>query len=353
VNRSYIIALSFVAILLVWMISGIFYSEPTEQTKNEAEPEAFAVKVAKRTASPTPFFINVQGQSVANREISLKAQIEGEVTALPVIEGSFVQTGQTIAQLDLQDFQAQLDEQNALLAARELEYERLKTLSKKQYQAQSALEQAYASVQSSKAAIARIELALSHTDIKAPFSGHLQSINIELGDFVKSGDVIASLIDTNILIVEAQVAQQQINQLTLGMNAEIELASGERIEGKVRYIAPRADQQTRTFKVEVAVENSQQTLRAGVSATVKLLASELDTHFLTPALFVLGQNGEIGVRTISTQNIVEFHPVEIVQSNSQGAHVTGLPKSVDLIVSGQGFVKAGVKVKPVYEERVN
>jgi multidrug efflux system membrane fusion protein len=121
----------------------------------------------------------------------------------------------------------------------------------------------------------------------------------------------------------------------------------------VRYIAPRADQQTRTFKVEVAVENSKQILRAGVSATVKLLASELDTHFLTPALFVLGQNGEIGIRAISTQNIVEFHPVEIVQSNSRGAYVTGLPKTVDLIVSGQGFVKAGVKVKPVYDERVN
>lgn len=349
-NRSYIIAFTCVFVLFVWMLSGVFGDSSTASSAEEVSNELFAVKVENRRAQLTPFFIHVQGQSVANREISLKAQIEGEVTELPIKEGTFVSKDQTIARLDLQDFQAQLDEQNALLAARELEYERLNKLSKQQYQAQSALEQAYASVQSSKASIARIKLAISHTQVNAPFSGFIQSINLELGDFVKSGDTIASLIDTQTLIIEAQVAQQQVNDLMLGMDAQIELASGENVVGKVRYIAPKADPQTRTFKVEVAVNNREQALRAGVSATVKLLASQKTTHYLTPSLFVLGENGEIGVRAVSEQDIVEFYPVDIVQSDSKGAYVVGLPEDLRLIVSGQGFVKAGVKVKAILSD---
>lgn len=350
-NRSYTIAFAFIVILVIWMASGLIDSSQTDSAKNESQAKEalFSVKVENREAQLTPFYINVQGQSVANREIDLKAQIDGEVTKLLVEEGAFVKEQQLIAQLDLQDFQAQLEEQNALLAARQLEYERLKKLSRQQYQAQSALEQAFANVQASKAAIARIELAISHTQITAPFSGYLQAINVELGDFLKSGNTVASIIDTQILVVEAQVAQQQINKLTLGMTADIELASGDRAKGTVRYIAPQADKQTRTFRVEIAVNNNAQQLRAGVSATVKLLASKINTHYLTPALFVLGQNGEIGVRALSKDNTVEFYPVEILQSDSKGAHVTGLPDSIALIVSGQGFVKAGVKVNPVFD----
>jgi multidrug efflux system membrane fusion protein len=124
----------------------------------------------------------------------------------------------------------------------------------------------------------------------------------------------------------------------------VTLSTGESVEGRLTYIAPRANEQTRTFDVEIEIDNSDASLRSGMSAKAKISTGEVDAHFLSPALFSLSSDGDVGVKVVDETDKVRFYPVTILQSNTQGAWVDGLPEQVRVITRGQGFVDEGNQV---------
>ena len=75
---------------------------------------------------------------------------------------------------------------------------------------------------------------------------------------------------------------------------------------------------------------------------------EVYVHRISPALFTLNDAGDLGVRTIDDDNVVEFFKVGIIEDTNEGAWVTGLPDTVKLITVGQEFVLTGETVDPVY-----
>jgi multidrug efflux system membrane fusion protein len=131
------------------------------------------------------------------------------------------------------------------------------------------------------------------------------------------------------------------------MAAQVNFANGLSRQGRIRYISPRANSSTRTFDVEIEIDNANGSLRSGISAQAQIPTKKVKAYYLSPALFSLSDSGEIGVKTVNEQDIVEFYPIELVQSDSNGTWVTGLPDSAKVIITGQGFVKAGNKVKPI------
>jgi multidrug efflux system membrane fusion protein len=112
-------------------------------------------------------------------------------------------------------------------------------------------------------------------------------------------------------------------------------------------VAPVADPSTRTFKVELAVPNPDNTIRAGLTSDIHLYADVVQVHTLSAGLLSLADDGTIGVKIVDNTDAVRFYPVEIAGSSPEGTHVTGLPNSIRLITVGQGFVTAGQKVNPV------
>ena len=88
-------------------------------------------------------------------------------------------------------------------------------------------------------------------------------------------------------------------------------------------------------------------VRAGLTAELQLSGPTLSAHDLSPALLTLADDGVVGVKTVNSNNRVEFYPVEIVGSSANGVLVTGLPDLVTVITVGQGFVNVGQQVEPV------
>jgi multidrug efflux system membrane fusion protein len=71
---------------------------------------------------------------------------------------------------------------------------------------------------------------------------------------------------------------------------------------------------------------------------------------LPQSALTLNNEGQLGVRTVGTGNVVDFVPVRILRDTSEGVWVDGLSESVDVIVVGQEFVTRGVTVAPTYRE---
>jgi len=113
----------------------------------------------------------------------------------------------------------------------------------------------------------------------------------------------------------------------------------------VRYVSPVADEATRTFAVELEIDNSDGSLPAGVTAEMALKGGEVLAFQMSPANLSLNADGDIGVMIVDATSRAKFVPVQIEKSTSAGVWVSGLSESANVITVGQGFVRTGQSVE--------
>ncbi|MFT5542221.1 MAG: multidrug efflux system membrane fusion protein [Glaciecola sp.] len=357
-KKPYIIALVFIVLLCTWMLSGLFV-ERDEQSNNDLlkndqlngqSDELFSVEVARLTAQNKSILVTAQGQAEPNRVLTIRSQTKGTVVSVKAQEGQAIATNDLIISIDIEDRMLKLEQQQASLRLNQKIYEGVKRLQDKKFQSEGELESAFANLKTSETNVANIQRDIKNTKIVSPLSGILEKRLVEEGDFVEINTPIATVVENHPLIVLVAIAQQDIANVEKDMTAQINFANGAFREGKVRYISPRANSSTRTFNVEIEIDNANGSLRSGLSAQAKIPTKKVYAHYLSPALFSLSDSGDIGVKTVNDQDLVEFYPVELVQSDTNGAWVTGLPNTANVIITGQGFVKAGNKVKSVTKQ---
>lgn len=352
-SRSILLAVALTLAVVGWMASGSLLDDDSPAapsaaaTQSARSEQTRAVSVRDSEARPVTRRIVISARSEPNRTVEIAAETEGRVVSIDAERGARVTGGQRIVGLDMRDRAARVDEAEALVAQRELEYAAAERLRARDHMTEAQLAQADAQLATAAAALERIELDIAHTSIEAPFDGVLSERNVEVGDYVGIGDPIGTLVDTDPLIIVGDVSETEIYELGVGSRGEAELLSGKTVTGSVRYVAPVAADSTRTFRVELAIPNPESALRAGMSAEIRLPAGDIVAHQMTPALLTLDDEGNIGVKTVDSLDTVRFFPVEIVRSGNDGIWVTGLPDRVRVITVGQGFVSAGQVVKPV------
>ena len=101
----------------------------------------------------------------------------------------------------------------------------------------------------------------------------------------------------------------------------------------------------------MTVENKTgKNILSGVSATINIPVTHDSAHMISSSSLEIDENGKFGVKTINENNEVSFQNVEILKSGTEGVWVNGLSEKADIIIRGQGFVKVGDVVKPVFAE---
>jgi len=175
---------------------------------------------------------------------------------------------------------------------------------------------------------------------------------VEIGDYVKTADPIATFVDERKLIVSANVSEFDAHHVVKGNRGSARLATGQLVEGTIRYVAPIADEATRTFTVELEVDNTAGDYRGGMTAELMIPAETIFAHKVSPSLLTLDDEGNLGIKTVNEFGEVEFHPADIAMSSSEGVWIAGLPHSVSIITVGQGFVNEGALVNSVPEVEI-
>ena len=154
------------------------------------------------------------------------------------------------------------------------------------------------------------------------------------------------IVDITPLTVAIQVPQQSLTRLAVGQPASVRFITGEEREGVVTFVGTSAASETRTFLAEIEVANDDGMIPAGISAEVIIPTGEVTAHFLAPSIVSLDAEGTLGVKTVASDNTVEFYPIQIVKAQIDGIWVTGLPGTVDVITVGQGYVNEDETVTP-------
>jgi membrane fusion protein, multidrug efflux system len=349
-SRPKIIAAALAVLVALWLLSGILGKESDQAATQAAAPTAagtMSVQFQSQVAQPVTRNLSVYGRTTPVRQVELKAETSGRVSELGVRRGALARSGDLLLKLDLRDRQARLDQARAGLNQQKAAYEGQLELKPKGYVSDTQLAETLAKLETARAELTRAELDLEYMHIRAPFDGMVQERNVEIGDYVRAGDPVATFVDNTHLIVTGSIAEQDAGFVRVGTVATAHLVTGEVVSGKIRYIAPVADEATRTFTVELELPNPAGKLPAGVTTEMRIPAGVVLAYLVSPSLLTLDAEGELGLKTVDAAGKVVFNRISIAQSGSNGIWVTGLPDQADIIVVGQGYVSAGQAVKAI------
>jgi len=354
--KSWLVSAAITSAIALWLISGTIKGDTSIQDVTQVESQQGDirpnVRVRHQTAEEVTRTIAVNGRTAPARIVELNAETDGRVVAVGQQRGDRLNHGDVIVRLDERDRSARLAQASATVKQRELEFAAREKLLGNSYVSEAQLQEAAALLEAAKAELTRSELDIDYMVIQAPFDGALQERHVEVGDFVKLGDPIASFVDDRTLIVSASISEYDAHYISKGQEGSATLATGEIVTGVVRYMAPVADEATRTFAVELAIDNAAGAYRAGMTAKLMIPGETVSAQRVSPSLLTLDDGGNLGVKTLSDAGIVEFHRADIVMSSSDGIWIAGLPHSTTLITVGQGFVNEGALVDAIPEDDI-
>lgn len=341
-NKSVMLALGLFVLLIIWMLTGINQEDALIETQqSETDQALMSVVVTESNAKLVAKTITVQGEIEANRIISLKTEVEGKVIALPVVLGSRVEAGTLLIKLSLSTLLADRAQAVANLKYQQQELAATKNLFAKKLESESSLSLAQANVEAAKATLEKINYDIDNTNIKAPFSGVFDRRFVEIGDYVDRGHEILSLVDDLKLKMTAMVPQQQVESLSLGQQVTATLNNGEQLTGALSFISTTADATTRSYRVEVVIDNKTQRHLVGMTASLSIPVKKVSGHAVNASTLSLNNKGQLQVKGVDDENKVVVYFVEIIRTDANKIWVSGLPESVSLIILGQDFVVAG------------
>ena len=268
--------------LVVWMISGVFVNEDSNR---ESKPKTLSSVVIEQSL---PDVINpkiyLNTYAISEKRVQVRAKTSGEVVATGAKQGEWVQKDALLCKLGI--------------------------------------------------------IELNRTEVKAPFDGYIEDI-VKPGNLLERGQLCATIIELDPITFIAEVPENSIKEVREGQNVNISLVTGDNIQGKLTFVSKSASVATRTFRVEAEIANSSGIVRDGISGTMVIDTDPVLAHKISPSILLLADNGELGVKTVNSENIVEFFPVQIIQDTEEGIWVAGLPDFSNIIVLGQGFVETG------------
>ena len=161
------------------------------------------------------------------------------------------------------------------------------------------------------------------------------------------GGTCVTLVDHDPMYFTGQLSERSVNDVKEGMEALVDLVTGSRAVGKVSYIAPSADPQTRTFQVEIELDDPGHAIRDGITASANIQLPPKLSFRVSPSWLTLADSGEVGMKVVDENDVVAFVPVKILAQTKDGFWVEGPTPGLRVITLGQEYVISGEKVEPV------
>jgi multidrug efflux system membrane fusion protein len=343
------VAIGLVVLLAGWLATSSFHKQPetVDQTpvarSNEVKP---AVRILTQYSTPIAKEIVFQGMTEASRSLIIKAEVAGRVIEVNAKKGSQINYLDSIANLHQRDLLAQEKKAKALIKQYELEYQGAQRLINQGHAAQTRLAEALAELEGARADFKRANFVLEAIRIRAPFAALLEDVYVEVGELVLEGQDIAKLVDYSPYLIVGNLSEMEVKNVSIGQKGIAKLITGEEVHGVIRYVASTADEATRTFRIEMEIENQDpvKPISGGVTAQLFLELDKQEAHYISPALLNLNHKGKLGVKVLDTDDRVAFLPIDVSRADARGMWVTGLPHKVKLITVGQGFVEPGALV---------
>ena len=271
--------------ILLWMISGLFKNESIDEKIKTSD--LFSVQTSISYAEEYQPLIKLKATSYSETKVDVKAKTSGEVVKIGSIQGKLIKKDEVLCSLGV--------------------------------------------------------VELNRTEVKAPFSGYIERI-IKPGNFLERGQVCATIIKLDPITFFAGVPEYDINKVRVNQKINLELVTGDKIEGNLTFVSKSASPDTRTFRVGSMIKNPNGFIKDGLTANMSIEIDKVKAHKISPSILLLNDEGKLGIRIIKQDKFAQFIEIIILEDSEEGLWVTGIPEKVEIIIQGQGFVEDGQEV---------
>jgi membrane fusion protein (multidrug efflux system) len=357
---------------LIMLMAGC--AEQTEQAGGDKGP--VAVTAVTVTPNDVPVTFEFVGKTESSRRVEIRSRVEGFLEKRLYKEGSLVNEGQVLFQMDRKPFEAQLEADRAALAQQQARLvtatanlKRIRPLAKENAVAQKELDDAEgmyrtaaAGVEEAKARVVQSELNLGYTTIKSPVTGLSSFATEREGAYIGlgSGGLLTYVAQLDPMWVEFSVSENQQlrfrEQRRLGLlrqpegdfEVEVVLADGTVYPhtGQITFADASFSEETGTFLIRAEIANPDQTLRPGQFVRARLKGAVRPNGILVPQRAV--QQGAKGsfVWVVNEEGRAELRPIKVSDWYGDEWFVDqGLQGGETVVIDGALKLQAGVPVK--------
>lgn len=357
-------ALIVLAAAAAWIATGEFAAVGSHEAhadtsaKPAQTPIALDDAAVQQPAAPTlrtvsglvPTFadhartINLSGATQPDKRAVLAARAEGVVNSLALTKGAMIAADALAMTLEGPETLARAKISQINLEQRERELKVAEDLFARGNKPEIQVISARSDRDAAEAELTLARAAVDRLELKAPFAGLVDTVEVEMGEWVQSGAPVATILSLDPIIVRAEVSELDIGHVAPGSKASVSLVNGTKLTGEVRFVAREASAETRTFPVEIAFPNPDAAIPAGMTAQVELYAAAVPTVTVPRSVITLNDAGQLGLRVVGADNLAQFIAVQIVDDTEAGLIVAGVPADVRIIVAGQDLVRDGEQV---------
>ena len=289
--------------------------------------------VTKGVVNPLEEFI---GTLEFSKSSALASQSNGAVVKVNFEAGDIVQKGDVIALIDSRILDTQITSAKVTSADAKKNFERYKRLKDTTSVSQKVYDDSYLKYITSKATFQSLQTQKEQKSIKAPFDGVIVEKNIEVGEWLNSGKVVAKIVNTNSLNLIFNLPTSYIYKLSQKANYDISLGN-IKVSSKLYATIAKGDKLTRTFpvKFKAMAKGNNQFLYDGMEAKIKLPRAKEVESLIVPRDAVIKRFGQ-DVIFADVDGKAVMMPVQIIGYNKENAAIAtkGLVEGMKVVVKG-------------------
>lgn len=363
-------------------------------TDKAAVPSPTEVVVADARQDYFPIYGEYVATTHASLDVEVRARVDGFLQERTFTEGGRVKEGDLLYRIDNRPYvarvsrlKAQLESASAALAKAKRDVVRLKPLYEQDAasqldldNAESARDQAAASVSAAKAELTEAELELEYTEVRAPISGLIGESRVDIGALVGSGgeSLLTTVKQADPMYIEFHMsaldylnarrskdswsARQEADQSGKSVEGYVRITlpddSEYRYWGDISFTAPQVNSQTGTFNVRAVVPNPDRELLPGQYTRATLELDAIPNAVVIEEKTVQIEQGGSYVMVAMPDNTAERRFVVLGHRYKGTATVTsGLEAGERVIVEGMHKVQHGQAISPLtvdeYQSRLD
>ena len=342
-------------LLITLMISSTFLMVMCKsENKDIPKKKIIPIKVIEIVKSKNPLPIHTSGKVSSEEEIKLSFKIGGIIKSIYVREGDFVNKGTLLAELDLSEIKAQVEQAKVGYDKALRDYNRVKNLYKDSVVTLETVQNAESGLNVAKSNLEIADFNLKHSQITAPGDGRILSQLAEENELIAGGQPVFFFGSSGKnWIIKAGVTDRDIIEVSISDSAKISVDAfpGIIFKGVVAEIGQAANPYNGTYEVEINVSNNKGKLKSGFIADVKIFPSINFEHFMIPVESLIEPAGNRGYVFIynKASNSITKRSVNInTVTDNMVSILDGINEGEYVVAEGADYLSPESEVK-IYE----
>jgi membrane fusion protein (multidrug efflux system) len=285
VTRRLIFLLLGLAVLFGALFGTRYYQVQRMAAEASVPPPPTTVSAARARTETWQPYVYAVGSLVATQGIDVSNEIAGHVKAIHFESGQRVERGDLLLELDDSVDQAELAGFIAERRLAQLEFRRIAKLYRKGSISRSEYDQAQAKLQNTQAQVASQRALIAKKAIRAPFAGLLGIRRVDLGQYLAPGSRVVSLQSLDPMYVDYSLPERHLAVLHAGQKVTFRVLTYPKRSfiGEISAIDAGVNETTRNVQVRATLKNEDELLRPGMFAEVQTQLPGQESVLTLPA----------------------------------------------------------------------